>query len=424
MEQKNKIAVVGAGAAGIVASYLLDSAGYEVTLFEKNNYLGGHTKTVVLDQGPDSGLAVDTGFIVLNDQTYPLLHRFLRRLGVEVRLSDMSFAYYCRQSGFCYAGTSLSGLFAQRRNLFRPQFYRMLWDIRRYAGDALKALEDGSAAGKTLGEFIAEKGYSPWMVERYLLPMGGAIWSAPLSGVEQFAAEALFRFYKNHGLLSLHDRPHWQTIVGGSFAYVKAFSRVFGGTVRLGQKVAGVRREENGVVRVRLAEGETIDFNQVIIAAHADQALSLLQDPSADEKRLLRLYPYQQNSGALHTDISVLAPQRRAWASWNYTRTGGKQMSRPVFVTYHMNRLQGFRTCREYCVTLNPGRSLRPEAVLNELDFEHPVFTAENMAVQQQLAALNGCRNTYFCGAYFGYGFHEDAVRSAVEVARAFGVEL
>ncbi|HQH26010.1 MAG TPA: FAD-dependent oxidoreductase [Oligoflexia bacterium] len=425
MEHKASVAVVGGGVAGIVSAYLLDRAGYDVTLFEKNNYLGGHTKTVVLEQGPDAGLAVDTGFIVLNDQTYPLFHRFLRGLNVVVRFSDMSFGYYCSQTNFCYAGTSLSGLFAQRRNLFSARFYRMLRDIRRFSADALTALEDGRAAGKSLGEFISGGGYSSWMVQRYLLPMAAAIWSAPFQGIEHFPAESFFRFFKNHGLLSLENRPRWQTVVGGSYSYVTAFAKIFRGRIYLGQPVAGVARDERtGRIRVRLSGGEVMSFDRLIIAAHADQALAVLEDPSPHEARLLGLYAYQRNTGALHTDPTVLSPLRRAWASWNYTQSVSERADRPVFVTYHMNRLQGFKASRDYFVSLNPAHNFEPEKVLEHLDFEHPVYTMENKAAQPELAALNGWRGTYYCGSYFGYGFHEDAVRAAAAAVRDFGVEL
>ncbi len=413
-----EIAVVGGGAAGVAAAHVLQRR-HRVTLFERETYVGGHVNTVVLQDGPDAGLPVDTGFIVLNDRTYPVLHRLLAQLGVKVRDADMSFGFHCRKSGLQYAGTDFNGIFAQRGNLMRPSFLRMLADIARFGLRGREDLASGGASGRTLGEYLRRGGYSEACVRDYVVPMGAAIWSATAGDVMDFPAETFLRFFDNHGLLDLTDRPQWQTVAGGSHAYVKAFLKGFTGTVRAGEPVRAVRRLPDGV-EVRLDSG-ALRFDRVVIAAHADQALALLADPSDEEKRLLGAWAYRNNRTVLHTDASALPPNRRAWASWNYARELSEGL---VSATYHMNRLQGLTASREYCVTLNR-REEPPEAhVVRAFDYEHPMYTTASVASQKELPGLNGKRFTYYCGSYFGFGFHEDAVRSGVAVANAFGLDL
>ncbi|PLX83285.1 MAG: amine oxidase [Desulfuromonas sp.] len=422
LERGQKVAVVGGGVAGIVAAYLLQGL-HEVTLFEANGYLGGHTHTVEIPDGPDAGLAVDTGFIVLNDATYPLFQRFLARLGVATRVSEMSFGFHCRQTGLVYAGTDLNGLFAQRRNLVSPAFYRFLLEIARFCKKARLDLGRGAVPQVTLGRYLEDGRFSPFMAENYLVPMGAAIWSTPALRVADFPAEPFLRFFQNHGLLSFRNRPDWRTVVGGSHAYVKAFLRGFGGSVHLRRPVRKVTREPGGV-RLALAGGETAFFDQAVIATHADQALRLLGDPSETERRLLSPWRYQRNRTVLHTDASLLPRQRRARAAWNFSREAGAAGERPVFVTYDMNRLQGLSAQRDYCVTLNRDAPFRPETVIAEMDYHHPLYTFESMATQAELPRLGGRRRTWYCGSYFGYGFHEDAVRAGAAVGQAFGGEL
>lgn len=419
---KQRIAVIGGGVAGIVSAYLLQQ-NHQVTLLEHNPYLGGHTNTVVIPSGPDAGLAVDTGFIVLNDQTYPLFRSFLARLGVATRKAEMSFGFQCRQTGLVYAGTSLGGLFAQRRNLVSPGFYRFLREIARFGRQARQDLAEKRVPAVTLAEYLRLGQFSPVMVENYLLPMAAAIWSTPALRVGDFPAEAFLRFFGNHGLLSFHQRPQWQTVVGGSFAYVKAFRRGFAGDLRLNAGVAKVFRERGGV-RLQYAKGGSEHFDQVVIATHADQALGLLGDPSPEEQRVLGAWSYQRNHTVLHTDASLLPKQPAARAAWNFTREAGDSGSRPVFVTYDMNLLQGLSAREHYCVTLNRQERFRPETVIAELDYRHPQYSFASLATQAELHLLNGRRRSWFCGSYFGYGFHEDAVRSAVAVGRALGGEL
>jgi predicted NAD/FAD-binding protein len=422
-EQKSKIAVVGGGVAGIVSAFLLQQK-HEVTLFEKNAYLGGHTNTIVIEEGPDAGLAVDTGFIVLNDVNYPLFQKFLSRLDVETRDSEMSFGFQCLQSGLVYSGNNLNSLFAQRRNLVSPSFFRFLREIGRFNRQARRDLATGSVPQVTLGEYLQRGQFSRYMIENYLLPMTAAIWSTPTLRAADFPAEAFLRFFKNHGLLSLRNGPQWKTVVGGSFAYVKAFQKHFSGTLQLNSGVEELFRDETGV-RLQLSDGRVEHFDQVVVATHADQTLQLLGDPSHDERRLLAPWIYQLNRTVLHTDASLLPPQRAAWSAWNFTREIAQDTdSQPVFVSYYMNRLQGLQAQRDYCVTLNRRQGFEPETVIAEFDYQHPQYSCASLATQEELATLNGRNRSWFCGSYFGYGFHEDAVRSAVAVANDFGIEL
>ena len=420
---QQKIAVIGGGVAGIVSAYLLQPH-HQVTLFEQNDYLGGHTNTIEIGQGPDAGLAVDTGFIVLNDATYPLFQKFLARLGVETRVAEMSFGFQCLQSGLVYAGNDLNGLFAQRRNLINPTFLRFLLEIARFGKKARKDLACGSVPSVTLGEYLQQGNFSSFIVDNYLLPMAAAIWSTPALRAADFPAEAFLRFFKNHGLLSLRHRPQWKTVVGGSFAYVKAFQREFGGRIHLNAGVEKIFRGAGGV-RLQFANGQSEQFDQVIIATHADQALRLLGDPSVEEQRLLAPWQYQLNHTVLHTDASLLPKQRSAWSAWNFTREATADTdTQPVFVTYYMNLLQGLQAQQHYCVTLNRRESFRPETVIAEFDYQHPQYNFDSLVTQVELPSLNGQRNSWFCGSYFGFGFHEDAIRSAVAVAEGLGGKL
>jgi predicted NAD/FAD-binding protein len=414
-----KIAVVGGGVAGLVSAWLL-SRRHAVTLFEKNDYVGGHTHTIVIPSGPDEGLAVDTGFIVCNDRTYPNFHRFLGQLGVGVRNADMSFGYQDEASGLQYAGTDLNGLFAQRKNLFDPRYLNMLAEILRFNRAGAKALQDGSAEGLTLGGWLKAGGFGGWALEHYVVPMGAAIWSAPFEKILQFPAQTYLRFFSNHGLLTVTDMPQWQTVQGGGFSYVKAFLERFQGRVRKGTPVQSVRRQDRGVT-VTLEGGHREDFDAVVLAGHADESLRLLEDPSAEESRLLGPWCYQANKTVLHSDERLLPPNRRAWASWNYLRKKGAKGPEDVSVTYHMNRLMGLKAAQEYCVTLNLDERIDPKKVVKVIDYLHPEYSSEAVATQAALPSLNGQRHTYFAGSYFRYGFHEDAVFSATLVGQAFG---
>lgn len=414
-ETRQKVAVIGGGVAGIVAAHLLQDS-CDVTLFEKEDYLGGHTHTVSVPDGPDGGTPVDTGFIVFNEATYPLFISFLQELGVPSRETQMSFGFDCQRTGFFYAGTDLAGLFAQPSNLFSLRYYRFLLEILRFCRQAKKDLGAKEELG-TLDEYVARHGFSPFMVENYLLPMAAAIWSTPSGSVGRFPALSFLRFFNNHGLLSVFDRPKWRTVVGGSCSYVRAFLRRFRGSVRLNAPVTRVLRNPSGA-SVEVAGEAPRMFDAVFIAAHADQALRLLGDPSPDETRLLGAWRYEENATVLHTDLSVLPPTPKAWACWNFRREAREGAG--VFVTYAMNLLQGLTGEKQYLVTLNPLQSLDESRVLGSFVYHHPVYTGQSMETQAWLDSLNGRRNTYFCGSYFGYGFHEDAVRSSHEAVARF----
>jgi predicted NAD/FAD-binding protein len=421
-ESRLRIAVVGGGVAGIVSAYLLQEK-YDVTLFEKNDYVGGHTHTITIDQGPDSGIGVDTGFIVLNNRTYPHFTRFLNRLGVPIRSSDMSFSFNCEKTGLCYAGNNLNGLFAQRRNIFKLSFHKMFYEIYRFGKEGVKDLKDGGYE-PTLGRYLEAKKYSKNMIDDYLLPMGSAIWSTPPGEIWDFPTETFLKFFLNHGLLDLSDRPQWQTVVGGSHAYVKAFLKTFQGTVKSNQKIASIIRLPHAGVKLIFLDQKSEEFDKVVIAAHANEALALLLDPSELESRCLSPWQYQNNHTVLHTDISVMPAYKAAWASWNYTREAGSGPEGKTSLTYDMNLLQGLKTKRRYLVTLNRAASIDPKSIIREFNYTHPSYTLASVKTQKNLPSLNGVRNTYFCGSYFGYGFHEDAVKSAVAVAKQLGVDL
>jgi len=419
-EKQQRIAVIGAGVAGITAAHLLQRNAH-VKLYEKNTCLGGHTNTVVLEDCPDTGICVDTGFIVCNDRTYPLFHKLLADLNCPVRDSDMSFGFASEKSGLYYAGTNLSGMFAQRRNLLRPSFYSFISEIISFGKQAIADLESNSVGDVTLAEYT--RNLKPETLNNYIIPMAAAIWSATQNDIMNFPALTLLHFWKNHGLLSTSDRPQWQTVAGGSHAYLKAFKRSFCGQVALGVHIDRVRRSQDHVAIIHKDGYEEI-FDRVIFAAHANESLALLESPTEEEQSLLGAWTYQDNRTILHTDPSFMPVNRRAWASWNYLERKEDNPDAPVPVTYHMNRLQGLQTHDEYFVTLNPDREPANGTLIKDILYQHPVFSPRAVATQSKLQELNGINNTWFCGSYFGYGFHEDAVRSGVQVAKDFDQRL
>ncbi len=417
IKQKNgnnqgTVAVIGGGVAGIVAAHLLQKT-HRVTLFEQGEYLGGHTHTIVIADGPDAGTPVDTGFIVFNEATYPHFIGFLGELGVASRQTEMSFAFHCLETGFIYAGNDLNGLFAQRANILRPQFYRFLFEIIRFCRQAKLDVESQEDLG-SLEEYVRRHHFLPFMVDNYLKPMAAAIWSTPTAEVTAFPARAFLLFFRNHGLLDLWNRPAWRTVAGGSNSYVKAFAASFNGTIQLNTKIRGIFRSENGV-QVQFADQHHETFERVVLATHADQTLRLIGDPSPEETRLLSPWQYEENHTVLHTDLSVMPPMRRAWSCWNFRREVGGSKPQPAYVTYAMNLLQGLTTKKQYLVTLNRPSSYDEKQVIARMVYHHPTYTKASMATQPSLSSLNGTRNTWFCGSYFGYGFHEDAVRSSYQ---------
>jgi predicted NAD/FAD-binding protein len=413
-----KIAVIGTGISGMLAARLL-AQDNDLHVFEANNYGGGHTNTVSFEAF-GSRYAVDTGFMVFNDRTYPNFIRMLRLLGVSGRRSDMSFSVRCSKSGLEYQGSSINGVFAQRRNLFRPSFHRMLLDILRFNRSARELLREEDD-GLEMGEYMARGRYSRQFVNHYLVPMGAAIWSARPDRFLQFPARFLIRFFHNHGLLSVRDHPRWQTVVGGAARYVEALTKPYADKIRLNCPVVSIVRHEDWVM-VTPQKGEAERFDCVVLAAHADQSLAMLADATPAEREILSALPYQSNDTVLHTDSSLLPRCRRAWASWNYHIP--RQDGSPVVLTYNLNRLQGHRSPDPICVTLNATESLDDHKIIRRIEYHHPTYSRAAVAAQKRFAEINGKNRTYFCGAYWGYGFHEDGVKSALAVGECFGRRL
>lgn len=411
-----RLAVVGGGVAGIVAAWKLRRHA-DVTLFENQPRLGGHTHTVEIPDGPDAGVGVDTGFIVLNDRTYPNLHEFLRELDVPARFSDMSFGYHDEGTGLQYSGRGLKGLLADPVNALRPDMWRLVRDFLRFNKQGPKDLEAGGLDGVSLGQYLRDERYSRAFADHYLIPMGAAIWSTSNEGMLEFPLEVFLHFFLNHGLLSVKDRPRWQTVTGGSHAYVKRFRQVFPGRIVEGAQVQGVERTEDGAT-VHRWNADPERFDGVVLAAHADQILSILMDPSEDEKRLFGKWSYQENRTVLHHDTSVLPSREMARASWNFTRERDASLRNPVSITYDMKRLQGLDTTHHWLVTLNRNARIDPSKVAKEMIYHHPSFTLEAIASRPGIKALNGTRRTWFTGSYFGFGFHEDAVKASVDLVR------
>jgi predicted NAD/FAD-binding protein len=410
-----RLAVVGAGVSGLVAAWRLQ-AEHEVTVFEAEGRVGGHSHTVDVDLDGERH-AVDTGFIVYNEATYPGFTRLLRELDVQTQPSDMSFSVRCDRSGIEWASPNLNTVFAWRRNALRPGFRRMLRDVLRFQSEAL-ALLNLEAEKASLGEWLCGGGYSQEFVDLYALPMGAAIWSADPSSFLDFPAVQFARFFSNHGLLERPSPVQWRTVRGGSQRYVEALTAGFRDRIRTRTRVCSVRRHAVGV-EVATANGEHHAFDRVVLATHSDQALALLAEPSDLERRLLGAIRYQPNDVILHTDPSVMPRRRRAWASWNYRAT--TRRSGCVDVTYHMNRLQGIRSFRPLLVSLNAAEHIDPARVLGRWRYDHPVFDRDAMQAQRLHARIDGLNRTHYCGAWQGHGFHEDGVRSGLAVAERLG---
>ncbi len=417
---RKQIAVIGSGIAGLAAAWLLGRQ-HHVTLIEKNAYIGGHTHTIDVDESGQR-LAIDTGFIVYNIANYPLLTRLFEQLGVATRESDMSFSASIGPGEIEYSGDSLNTLFAQRRNLISPSFLRMVADLVRFNRRCKHMLREGGFDGLSVGALLERERMSNAFRDHFLLPMAAAIWSCPTHTMLDFPAESLARFFNNHGLLNLIDRPLWRSVSGGSARYVERFVDAIGREqIRL-DAARAVRRTEHGV-EITLASGQCARFDEVVLACHADQALALLEQPSAAEQALLGCFRYQPNRTYLHTDSGLMPRRRQVWSSWNYLSQVAQDGSRAVSVTYWMNRLQGLKTDKDYLVSLNPPRPPADETIIAEMDYDHPVFDQAAMDAQPRLAELQGQDRLWFCGSYFGYGFHEDALASAVAMADYFGVD-
>ncbi len=416
--KRSNIAIIGGGISGLVSAYLLQQA-HDITLFEAADRVGGHASTTGIElEGRE--LDVDTGFVVYNEVTYPNFVKLLDQLGVDSETTSMSFGVSCERTGLEYCGTSLNTLFAQRRNLVRPAFYRMLRDIVRFNKEAPILLDQGVMA-PTLGEFLQAQRYGRGFVEYYIVPMAAAIWSAGPERTLDFPAHFFIRFFRNHGLLGMIGHLQWRVISGGSQRYVEPLVRSFRERIRTSTPVRSVRRLPGGVELIP-ADGAPELYDEVVIGTHSDQALKLLADPTESERRLLAVIPYQKNDAVLHTDGFMLPVNRRARASWNY-RIPAMKADR-VTLTYDMSRLQNLGTESPVCVSLNENGAVDPSQVIRRMEYSHPLFTPESLEAQERHGEISGVNRTHYCGAYWRNGFHEDGVVSALRVGRHFGCGL
>ena len=414
-----KIAIIGSGISGLTCGYLLHKE-HDISVFEASDWVGGHTHTVNVSVKGQT-YAVDTGFIVFNDWTYPNFIKLMDQLGVRSKATEMSFSVHDIDSNLEYNGNTLNSLFAQRSNLLSPGFWGMLRDILRFNREAIRDLDEQRIANDTrLGDYLQQRGYGSRFIEHYIVPMGAAIWSMSLADMLAFPLQFFVRFFKNHGLLSVSNRPQWRVIEGGSSAYIKPLSAGFADRIRLNCPVVKVARHAEGVL-VHSAGG-TESFDKVIFACHSDQALRLLAQPSAAEQHILGAMPYADNDVVLHTDTRLLPDRKLAWASWNYRLGGAGQ--KQAAVTYAMNILQGIQSETTFCVSLNQTPAIDPLKVLASYTYAHPQYSLAAIAAQARWQELLGAQHSYFCGAYWANGFHEDGVVSALRVAHAFGQQL
>ena len=413
-----RIAVVGSGISGLASAYFL-SRRHEVHLFEKDQRLGGHTHTVVADSslGP---VALDTGFLVHNDRTYPRLVRLFEELGIETIASDMCFAVACAGSGLEYSSRGPRGFFAQAKNLVSPSHLGLLSEIFRFNREAPKLLSASDAERVTLGEFLDARRFSDVFVHRYLLPMASAIWSASLASIRAFPAMTMIRFLDNHGLLAVTGQPRWKVVKGGSSAYIPKLVEPLRDRIETSVSIRGIARDEHGVT-LRFFGRPDRRFDEVVLACHGDQVLPLLDDPTDLERDVFGGFRTTTNTAWLHTDASILPVREAARASWNY-RLHDETDAAPT-VTYDLNRLQGLRTREQFCVTLNPSGDIDDRKVIRRLSYQHPLYDNRAVHAQARWSEVSGVHRTHYCGAYWFYGFHEDGLRSALRVARALGVE-
>ena len=415
-----KIAIIGSGISGLTAAYLLHK-NHDIKVFESNDYIGGHTHTHKINlNGRD--WEVDSGFIVYNENTYPKFIKLLNELNVETQISSMGFSVKSKKNNLEYAGNSLNALFAQRANFFKPSFYKMLAQINRFNNEAKVHLEKLDYV-TTLKEYLDKNKYSDEFIHFYVIPMGAAIWSTIPSDMFKMPAKFFIKFFKNHGLLQIKNRPKWWVIKGGSKQYIKKIISGFKNSIFLSTPVKYVERSENEVkVIFQNDKKENQVFDKVIFATHSDQALKLLKNPTELESEILSTLPYQKNEVLLHLDDSILPERKLAWASWNYSMDS--DFNSPVALTYNMNILQSLNCEETFCVTLNNHSLINPNKVLKRLTYYHPLFTAKGIESQSKKHQISGENNTYFCGAYWRNGFHEDGVVSAIDVSKQFGVKF
>ena len=414
-----KIAIIGSGISGLTSAYLLNR-NHDITVFEANDYIGGHTHTHNI-KIKDKEYAVDTGFIVYNERTYPNFIKLLDTLGVERQLSTMGFSVKSASEDYEYAGESLNSLFAKRSNIFRLGFLRMLYEMYRF-GKKSDSTGLGLDVSITLGTYLRSENYSNEFINYFIIPMGAAIWSTPANKVLDMPAYFFIKFFYNHGMLEIIIRPKWFVIKDGSSAYIKKIIKGFESKINLSSPIRTVSRLDNGIEIETANSKKPLMFDAVVFATHSDQALGMLKDPTEKEKDILSSIPYQKNEVLLHTDSSVLPKRKLAWASWNYQLDSNPES--PVVLTYNMNILQSLDCDETFCVTLNDHQSVDKSKVLKKITYHHPLFTVKGIEAQKRKLEISGVNNTYYCGAYWHNGFHEDGVASAIEVCKHFGEQI
>ena len=415
-----KVAIIGSGISGLTSAYLINQK-HDIQVFEVNDYIGGHTATIDF-QLDNQDYSIDTGFIVFNDKTYPNFLKLLKQININKQATEMSFSVTNPVSGLEYNGNNLNTLFAQRSNIFKPKFWSLISQILKFNKLCKKLYDENAIPEKqTLGEFLQINSFNEYFNQNYILPMAAAIWSSSLNQVKQFELSFFIRFFYNHGLLNIQDRPQWYVIPGGSRSYIEPLTADFKDKIKLNTHIVSVSRKDNGV-ELTFDEGRTEQFDDVIFACHSDQALALLSDPTDEEKRLLSAMPYVNNEVVLHTDIKMLPKRKLAWASWNYLLSGDENAL--ASVTYNMNILQGLDVKPTFCVTLNKTDAIEPSKIIRKFNYMHPVFSTESQKAQLKRDTICGKNNTHFAGAYWYNGFHEDGVRSGVDVARRFDCNL
>jgi predicted NAD/FAD-binding protein len=415
-----KIAIIGSGISGLTCAYLL-SRKNDITVFEKNNYIGGHTHTHELEFNGHTHF-VDSGFIVYNERTYPNFIKILDQLNVDRQITRMGFSVKSIRNNLEYAGHSLNGLFAQRSNLIKPSYLNMLRSMLRFNKESRKDLSSLNP-NLTLGDYLKKNHYPDSFIQNFIIPIGAAVWSTIPNLMMEMPAIFFIRFFENHGMLQIIDRPKWWVIKNGSKSYVEKIVNKFRDKIRLSTPVKNVKRI-NGKIVIASGEDKIIEenFDSVIFATHSNQSLKLLGEPTAHEKDILNAIPYQKNKALLHFDDSILPERKNAWSSWNYTLD--RDEDKPVSLTYNMNILQGLNTSRTYCVSLNSDDLIDKSKIIKNLDYEHPLFTLEGLKAQKRKHQISGVNNTYYCGAYWRNGFHEDGVVSALDVCKSFGEYL
>ena len=415
-----KIAIIGAGVAGLTAAYLLAKK-HHIYLFDKNHYCGGHANTITLSKGADKGMPIDTGFIVFNKQNYPTFLKLLGLLQVNYMKSDMSFSYYNKTPYHLYSSDVPFGLFGKKRNALSFTFYKFINDILKFNMFAKRDLDQNLNLDGDLANYLSYYNFGRSFTDHYVVPMGAAIWSTSYTDTLAMPAQTFLNFWRNHGLLQVGDRPDWHTIKGGSKTYVEAITKKLP-NIFLNTAATAVKRYDNGVC-VTTADGNECHCDAVVIATHADQALQLLETPTAIEKELLGAWSYSKNHTVFHNNSDFLPPKKRCWASWNYQRFTADNEA-PVTVSYYMNRLQNLPSKTPYVVTLNSPITIEDDYVIKDFIYEHPCFTKSSIATQEHLHKLQGVNHTYYCGSYFKYGFHEDAAASGANLGQYFGIKL